>query len=93
MDNHSYFSKRRFLFWQNFSKHLYDLMQDFDADSAGKFVDDLDRSTIDGVNSPYSYSKYLQGIQEAEKEAGGILSFVREQKIRAILDKIDGKEV
>lgn len=46
----SYYGKRRFFFWQNFSRALDQLVQDFDANSAGKFVDDCDRASIEGVN-------------------------------------------
>ena len=73
MDNHSYFSKRRFLFWQNFSRNLYELMQDFDADSAGKFVDDLDRSTIDGVNV-FLHQAYIMSLRRYHSVLGEFIS-------------------
>ena len=49
-DEKSYYVKRRYAFWQNFSRALGDLIQDFDAQSAGKFIDDNDRSSIECIN-------------------------------------------
>ena len=49
-DEKSYYVKRRYAFWQNCSRALGDLIQEFDAQSVGKFFDDNDRSSIEGIN-------------------------------------------
>lgn len=76
----SYYIKRRFAFWQNFSRNLDDLIQDFDAQAAGKFVDDDDRNFIEAISSSLRYSSILalkryytalgEFIQDTEK--GGL---------------------
>ena len=73
LDSEHYYSKRRFLFWQNFSRNLYELMQGFEADSAGKFVDDLDRSTIDGVNV-FLHQAYIMSLRRYHSVLGEFIS-------------------
>ena len=58
-DEKSYYIKRRFAFWQNFSRNLDDLIQDFEAQSAGKFVDDYDRNFIEGIHSALRHASIL----------------------------------
>ena len=72
----NYYSQRRFAFWQNFSQRLNALMQDFEADSAGKFVDDYDRSSIEGVNI-FLRSAYLLALKRYHSVLG---EFIRDSE-------------